>query len=297
MFFRIALFNLETYYLSLFDQEGMTARLKIHPFSLSNTLECGQFFRFTHVADTYLVQTSNQIFSLRQKGDLLFYEGVEESVLIKFFRLDEDLDFILNEIDRDPVVHKAIQEYQGMRLIRQDPWECLLSFLCSSAKAVPHIRCIIEHLCRCSGEKVARGNYHSYGFPEPQSIRHPLQLKSINAGFRTAYLLKVSQCIDRSQLLSLKDFPYEKAKQTLMRLSGVGKKVADCVLLYSLDFLQAFPIDTWIKKGLQASYFAGQQVGTKEMEEFVSNHFGPFAGYAQLYLYHFWRHHPVSLRT
>ena len=142
-----------------------------------------------------------------------------------------------------------------------------------------------------------KGNYLSYGFPETQSIRNPLQLKSVKAGFRTAYLLKVSQCIDRSQLLSLKDFPYEKAKQKLMRLSGVGEKVADCVLLYSLDFLQAFPIDTWVKKGLQNAYFVDQKVGMKEMEEFGSNHFGPFAGYAQLYLYHFWRHHPFSLGT
>jgi N-glycosylase/DNA lyase len=244
------------------------------------------------VTDTYLVQTSDRIFSLWQKGDLLFYDGVEESFLIRFFRLGEDFDSILKEIDRDPVVHQAIQRYRGMRLIRQDPWECLLSFLCSSAKAVPHIRCIIEQLCKSSGEKMVRGNYLGYGFPEPQSIRNPLQLESVKAGFRTGYLLKVSQCIDRSQLLSLKGLPYQKAKQELMRLAGVGKKVADCVLLYSLDFLEAFPIDTWIKKGLQYTYFDGKRVGEKETEEFVSNHFGRFAGYAQLYLYHFWRHHP-----
>ncbi|MGD0918111.1 MAG: DNA glycosylase [Thermodesulfobacteriota bacterium] len=268
----------------------MTARLQIHSFSLNHTFECGQFFRFTKVTDTYLVQTRDRVFSLWQKGDLLFYDGVEESFLINFFRLDEDLDFILREIDRDPVVHQAIQRYRGMRLIRQDPWECLLSFLCSSAKAVPHIRCIIEHLCRSSGNKVAWGNYLGYGFPEPQFIRNPIQLESVKAGFRTGYLLKTSRCIDRGQLLSLKGFPYQRAKQELMRLRGVGKKVADCVLLYSLDFLEAFPIDTWIKKGLQHTYFDRRRVGQRETEEFVSKHFGPFAGYAQLYLYHFWRH-------
>jgi N-glycosylase/DNA lyase len=75
-----------------------------------------------------------------------------------------------------------------------------------------------------------------------------------------------------------------------MTFSGVGKKVADCTLLYSLDFLEAFPIDTWIKKGLQKSYFRGKKTGEKAMEEFVSKHFGPYAGYAQLYLYQFWRH-------
>jgi N-glycosylase/DNA lyase len=269
----------------------MTARLRIPHFSLRQTLECGQFFRFTKVLDTYIVHSSDRIFSLWQKGDIVFYEGVEEPLLIHFFRLDEDFGSMLKEIDRDPVIHQAIRKYQGMRLIRQDPWECLLSFLCSSAKAVPHIRCIIEHVCRSSGEKVAWGNYVGYRFPEPQSIRNPLQLESAGAGFRTNYLVNASRCMDRNQLLLLKDLPYQTAREKLMRLSGVGKKVADCTLLYSLDFLEAFPMDTWIKKGLQKTYFRGRNAGEKAMEEFVSNHFGLYAGYAQLYLYHFWRNH------
>jgi N-glycosylase/DNA lyase len=77
-----------------------------------------------------------------------------------------------------------------------------------------------------------------------------------------------------------------------MNLSGVGKKVADCVLLYSLDFLEAFPMDTWIKKGLQRDYLNGKRVGEKALESFLSDHFGPYAGYAQLYLYHYWRNQP-----
>jgi len=270
----------------------MTARLRLNPFSLKDTLECGQFFRFTKVMDTYIVQSSERIFSLWQKGDFLFYDGVEESFLIHFFRLDEDLDSILEGIDQDPTIHQAIQTYRGMRLIRQDPWECLLSFLCSSAKAIPHIRSMIELLCRSSGKKVVFGNYKGYLFPEPYSIKTPLQLEPVRAGFRTSYLVEVSRCVDRNLLLSLKDLTYKEARQKLMSLPGVGKKIADCTLLYSLDFLQAFPIDTWIKKGLQKDYFGEKKVGEKKMEEFVSNHFGPYAGYAQLYLYHYWRNHP-----
>jgi N-glycosylase/DNA lyase len=95
--------------------------------------------------------------------------------------------------------------------------------------------------------------------------------------------------MDRKQLFSLKGLSYRDARQALMTLSGVGKKVADCTLLYSLDFLEAFPIDTWIKKGLEKVYFGGRRTGEKKMEEFVSNHFGRYAGYAQLYLYHYWR--------
>jgi len=270
----------------------MSSRLRIPLFSLSDTLECGQFFRFTKVMGAYLVQSSNRIFSLHQEGDSLFYEGVDESFLIHFFRLDEDLGSILKEIDRDPLVHKAIQKYRGLRLIRQDPWECLISFLCSSAKAIPHIRSMIEAFCKSSGKKILWGNYLGYEFPEPHCIETPLQLESVRAGFRTSYLLKASHCIDRGGLVALKGLSYQDARQALMGLSGVGKKIADCTLLYSLDFLEAFPIDTWIKKGLQKVYFDGRRVGEKEMEDFVSNHFGALAGYAQLYLYHFWRHHP-----
>ena len=79
-----------------------------------------------------------------------------------------------------------------------------------------------------------------------------------------------------------------------MDFRGVGKKVADCILLYSLDFLEAFPIDTWIKKGLETTYFCGRRVAEKKTEEFVSNHFGPYGGYAQLYLYHYWRNHKTD---
>jgi N-glycosylase/DNA lyase len=238
---------------------------------------------------TYLVQSSNHLFSLWQKGDILYYEGVEENFLIHFFRLDENLDSILKEIDRDPFIHEAIQKYRGMRLIRQDPWECLLSFLCSSAKSIPHIRRIIESLCRISGEKISSGTYLGYRFPEPTCIRSEVQLKSVGAGFRTSYLVTASQCVDRNRLLALRDLPYREARQQLMGFRGVGKKVADCTLLYSLDFLEAFPIDIWIKRGLEKIYFGRRKTPEKKMEEFVSNHFGPYAGYAQLYLYHYWR--------
>ena len=269
----------------------MTSRLRIPRFSVQPTLECGQFFRFTKILDTYILQSSDRIFSLRQGGDFLFYEGVEESFLVNFFRLDEDLDLIYNEIDRDPFIHAAIEKYQGLRMIRQDPWECLICFLCSSAKAISHIRAMIEVLCKSSGSKVSWGNFIGYQFPEPHCIETPLQLEPVRAGFRTKYLVKASQCIDRSRLLALKSLPYKEAREELMRLSGVGKKVADCTLLYSLDFLQAFPMDTWIKKGLREIYFKGRKTSERTMEEFVSDHFGRYAGYAQLYLFQFWRHH------
>lgn len=270
----------------------MSRSLRIESFSLKETLESGQFFRFTKVEDSYLIQSHGRLFLLSQKDDLLFYEGVEKEFLIRFLRLEDDIYRILLGIDRDPVIHQAIQKYYGMRLIRQDPWECLLSFLCSPAKTIPQIRALIESLCQTAGEKVCWKFHIGYRFPEPFSIKSPIELESIRAGFRTKALFRIHQEVNREKLISLKKLPYEEARKKLMGYSGVGRKVADCVLLYGLDFLQAFPMDTWIKRGLQKFYFKGQRVSQNELERFVSDHFGPYAGYAQLYLYHFWRNHP-----
>ena len=274
-------------------KHGKTLQLEIPSFSLKETLECGQFFRFTKTLDSYLVQSYDRMFALRQEGNILFSDGVEESLIRKMFRLDDDFASIVREIDRDPVIHRAIQKYHGMRLIRQDPWECLFSFLCSSAKRVDHIRCMIESLCRCSERKIRFRNNIAYGFPEPLTLQSAPSLGGIGAGFRAAYLTGANQFMDRGKLLDLKELPYHEARQELMGLSGVGEKIADCILLYSLDFIEAFPIDTWMKKGLQKAYFHGKRATAREMEQFAADHFGPCAGYAQLYLFHYWRHHPM----
>ena len=213
-------------------EKGKTLQLKIPSFSLKETLECGQFFRFTKVLDSYLVQSYDRMFVLRQEGDILFSDGVEESFIRKMFRLEDDFDSILREIDRDPIIHQAIQKYRGMRLIRQDPWECLFSFLCSSAKRVDHIRCMIESLCRCSGRKIQFGNNISYGFPEPLSHSNLSSLGGIGAGFRTSYLANANQCIDREKLLHLKELPYHEARQELD--ASVRGREEDCRLYPSL---------------------------------------------------------------
>lgn len=272
----------------------MTKRLRLSPFSLKDTIECGQFFRFTKVENTYLIQTSNRIFSLWQKEDLLYYDGVEESFLSQFFRLEDDFEDILKRINLDPVICQAIRRYRGLRLIRQDPWECLISFLFSSAKAIPNIRCLIEALCRVSGRKVAQGSHISYGFPAPAFFHCNSIPREVRAGFRITHLIETGRSINRDQLFLLKKLDYEQARKELMQLRGVGKKIADCVLLYSLDFLEAFPMDTWIKRGLEKSYFSGEKMGEKGMEDFVRSHFGPYGGYAQLYLYHYWRNYGFS---
>jgi N-glycosylase/DNA lyase len=203
--------------------------------------------------------------------------------------LDDDLEEVCRQIGKDPFIERAIAFYQGLRLIRQDPWECLVSFLCSSVKNIPHIKCILENLCRYYGKPVTFDNYRGYGFPSPEQISEARDLERIKVGFRARYLVETSRRAKSMDLGTLRKLEYREAKKELMTLPGVGEKIADCVLLYSLDFTEAFPVDTWIRKAMHRGYHGGKKVSDRAIREFAQGYFGKYAGYAQQYLYHFAR--------
>jgi N-glycosylase/DNA lyase len=263
--------------------------LGIRDFNLHDTLNSGQLFRYIAFVDHYLIHAGNHLFKIWQKGERIFFEGVEEEFISRFFRLEDDLEGIYGQIGKDPFIGKAIELYRGLRLIHQDPWECLVSFLCSSAKNIPHIKCIVENLCRHYGKPVSLDNYRGYGFPSPDQISDGRDLERIKAGFRTRYLLEASRRVKSMDLRALGKLEYRDAKKELMTLPGVGEKVADCVLLFSLDFTEAFPVDTWIRKAMHRGYHGGKKVSDRGIREFAQGYFGKYAGYAQQYLYHFAR--------
>jgi N-glycosylase/DNA lyase len=259
-------------------------------------LKSGQLFRYIGIGDHFLVHAGNHLFKIWQKGGRIFFEGVGEEFVSRFFRLDDNLDEIYSQIGKDPFSTRAIELYRGLRLIRQDPWECLVSFLCSSAKNIPHIKCIVEGLCRHSGETVSLGYYRGYGFPTPSQIAEGGDLERIKAGFRARYLLGISRRTTLRELEELRRLEYRDAKKELMALPGVGEKIADCVLLYSLDFTEAFPVDTWIRKAMRVGYYGGKNLPDRRIRKFAQGYFGRYAGYAQLYLYHFARNQPTYRR-
>ncbi|UCD72376.1 MAG: hypothetical protein JSW70_05110 [Syntrophobacterales bacterium] len=263
--------------------------LEVRDFSLHYTLNSGQLFRYVSFGDHYLIHAGSRLFKIWQKAGRIFFEGAAEEFISRFFRLDDDLEEIYRQINRDPFIGEAIDLYRGLRLIRQDPWECLVSFLCSSAKNIPHIKCILEGLCRHYGQPVSLGNYRGYGFPSPDQISEGRDLGRIKAGFRTRYLLEISGRTISMDLRALGRLEYRDAKKELMAFPGVGEKIADCVLLYSLDFNEAFPVDTWIRKAIHLGYHKGKNLTDRKIREFAQGYFSQYAGYAQQYLYHFVR--------
>ena len=263
--------------------------LETSDFNLNSTLNSGQLFRYVSFPDHYLIHAGSHLFKIWQKGGRIFFDGAGREFVSRFFRLDDDMEEIYRQIGKDDFIGRAIELYRGLRLIRHDPWECLVSFLCSSVKNIPHIKCIVEHLCRHYGPKVSLGNYRGYGFPRPDRIREGGDLESIKAGFRARYLLEISRRVKSMDLTALGKLEYRDAKRELTAFPGVGEKIADCVLLYSLNFAEAFPVDTWIRRAIRIGYHGKNNLPDRRIREFAQGYFGRYAGYAQLYLYHFVR--------
>ena len=178
-----------------------------------------------------------------------------------------------------------------MRVLRQDPWECLVSFICSSASNIPRITGNIESICRSFGKPLDGTSSGLHAFPAPEALAvdgAAKRMRELGLGYRAEYIEATSRSIAAGEvdLMSLRDAPYETALDELVSLDGVGDKVANCVMLFSLDKPEAFPVDTWIDKAVHEWYLQGAKLTRTKMRLWAMEHFGGYAGYANHYLFH-----------
>ena len=278
------------------------------PFSLEHTLRCGQLFRWEKLGDWWYGVVEDKVVKARQIADKLIFQTFPEKTNAEFienyFRLDDDLPAILSQINKDEHVRRAIERCHGLRISRQEPWECLISYICATYKNIPAIKNMILNLSKRFGKKTTFNGHDFYAFPKPSDLAHASleEIRSCKLGFRAERVLETSKILDREEfnLEDLRKMDYAKAKQKLLSLPGVGQKVADCVLLFSLDKLEAFPVDIWIKRAVlefYQSYFersfvkrvSGKSSITpseyKTISSFGREYFGKYAGYAQEYLF------------
>ncbi len=264
-------------------------KMKVKDFNLEHTLECGQIFRINRVDGWYYVNARDKFFKISQVKNEIEFHCVNKEFIIHFFSLNENLSKILKEINKDKYIEKSIDKYRGLRIIKQDPWECLISFICSSASNIPRIKSKLKALSESFGNKVSVDGVCNYAFPTPGNINNYKEILNAKTGFRAKYIFEANNSVNIKNLNSLKKLPYKSAKNKLKKINGVGDKVADCVLLFSLGFNQAFPVDTWIKKTMQLLYFDNTTISNEKIREFGLEYFGTYAGYAQQYLFMFSR--------
>ncbi len=281
-----------------------TRRFPAKNYSLQETLTSGQTFRwrrhnnqwFGLVRDHWVRAATDAntliLFAARPKPDW--------KLLRHYFQTDIDIDAVAEQFPPDPPLQTAVAKCRGLRLLRQDPWETLASFILSSNKQIPHIAQIIEALCRYFQQTLSalEGCPSLCQFPSPEAVASisERRLRRLKMGYRAPYLREAAKAVATRavDLDAIGRLPYPSAREALLRLPGVGPKIADCVLLFAYGKQEAFPIDVWIKRALEKLYFQGQPVPRAALEQFAAQHFAPFNGYAQQYLFHYMRNNRVA---
>ena len=246
--------------------------------------ECGQCFRFNKISESeYVIFAQNRSLTIRKQDEnWLFLDITEEEFngkFVRYFDLERNYGEIIKGYSGDENITRAAKSGSGIRIFRQDAFETIISFIISANNNIPRIKKIIEALCKLLGERVG----DSYAFPTPGSIVSAgiEGLAPIKAGFRTKYIVDAAQKVASGEisLEYIQNCGYIEALNELKKIKGVGDKVANCVLLFGFGYLNAFPVDVWVKRVINKYYGEG----------FDPDVFGEYAGVAQQYLFYYER--------
>ncbi|MDA1127173.1 MAG: DNA glycosylase [Chloroflexi bacterium] len=267
------------------------------PFDLGSSLESGQAHRWEKVDGWYYGVVREEFIQIRQRDKVVEFssgpspEATAAAMLRDYFRFDDDLDAIYSDIVRDDRVAAMVNKYPGLRILRTEPWECLVAFICSANNNIARIHQLMERMSEELGRPLSLNGQTRYTFPSPADLVEAgeSELRRLGLGFRAPYVDQAASAVleGKLDLAALVRMPYPEAKAALMEIKGIGSKIADCVAVFSLEKLEAFPIDVWIRRALSEWYFPGQKTPPdRVLLEWAQEHFGRYGGYSQQYLFH-----------
>lgn len=252
---------------------------------LDHTLSCGQAFRWRKVGRAWEGVIEGRSVRLWQRERGIEVESdLPNDRLEWYFRADDDYEKIIKDISKEAYVASLVQRFPGLRLLRQDPWECSASYILATFSNIPRIKMMIERICALYGEEIEPG---LHAFPEPKAIaENGERAETCGLGFRCKRFVEYARRVDRGEVdfEELKGAGYEEVHRSLVRLEGVGDKVADCIAVFSLDHLEAFPIDVRIARTLKERYGISGPYG--KISALAREYFGPYAGYSQEFIYY-----------
>jgi N-glycosylase/DNA lyase len=267
-------------------------RLKPEIFNLNYTLDCGQVFRWEWEGDWWTGVVGDHVIRLSQDNEEILVDSkLPPEFFSHYFRLDDNLPLIYESVNKDLLINRAIRKYRGLRLIRQDPWECLISYMLATASSIPTIQKRILLLSQFFGQELEEG-YFSFPAPETLADADLSMLDKCKLGFRTERIKTAAEevCSGNLDLNVLYRLEYRYARDRLMRLRGIGEKVSDCVLLFAFEKMEAFPVDTHIRQIIQHYHiddsFFENCTNLSRMGEWGREYFGHYCGYAQQYLFY-----------
>ncbi len=260
---------------------------------VENSINSGQVFLWKKNKENWYGIDGQDVLKVSKSGRIKSYNNTKTD----FFRKRDDIDRIIKSISKDSTTRKAVKRYLGLRIIEQDPFQCLISFIVSSNSNIQKIKNSLENISRKFGNRVEFENKEFFLFPKPERLAKAAisEIKSCGVGYRAKFIKDAASTVmlKKIDLENLKKSNYQDVKREICQISGIGNKVADCVMLFSLDKLESFPLDRWMIRILERYYSGRFELETKTvtekqyevLHEKIVKHFGPYAGYAQQFLF------------
>ncbi|MFB5632751.1 MAG: DNA-3-methyladenine glycosylase family protein [Nitrosopumilus sp.] len=263
------------------------------PIDVENSINSGQVFLWKKNKDFWYGVNGQDVLQIDKNGKIKSLKNFKTD----FFRNNDNFDKIIKSISKDKTVRNAVKKYPGLRIIKQDPFQCLISFIVSSNSNIQKIKTNLENISQKFGEKTEYKNLEFFLFPDAKTLSKAsiTEIKNCGVGYRAKFIKEASKIFASEKITfdDLKSSNYFDAKKKIRIIPGIGNKVADCILLFSLDKLESFPLDRWMIRILEKYYSKKFQIDTKTitekqyeiLHEKIVDYFGPYAGYAQQFLF------------
>tara|TARA_Y100001960_G_C14775171_1_gene882691 strand:- start:2271 stop:3125 length:855 start_codon:yes stop_codon:yes gene_type:complete len=269
-----------------------------NPLNLAHSLNSGQAFRWRIEKESsqkwFNGIVDNELIKIRRISDeiqLIHNDNFSpiESIF-SYLRLDDDLEEIYQSFENDNILSNASRNFSGMRILRQDPWETIISFMLATASNIPRIQRHIEDLSENFGNALSLNGLERGAFPTPVQLANvgEEKLRQMGIGFRSKNINIVANLVAEKKFdpNKLRTLTYENCLQSLTSLPGIGDKVANCIMLFAIDKIEAFPVDVWIERIIKENYLPDPKVSKTVIRSWAQENFGSNAGYANHYLFH-----------
>lgn len=291
----------------------------VENFKLKHIFECGQIFRFEEIEENhFIVIAFGKLIEVKEKGSsIVLYNTTEKEVndvWIKYFDLNRDYSEIKQELAKDPLLKESIEFGYGVRVLNQDPFEMLLSFIISARNNIPSIKKTVNKISEKWGKEIQYNGKKYHAFPNINEIKDATleEIQDTGASFRSKYIIdtikNVYESIKESNNLKendteqhlkynldyIKSLSDDECHNALQEFKGVGAKVADCIMLFSMEKTSAFPVDVWVKRAM-IHFYGAENSSLNKIRIFGRNKFGKFAGFAQQYLFYYARENKINI--
>lgn len=292
---------------------------EVKNFKLKHIFECGQIFRFWEIEEnSFIVIAFGKLIEIKEEGNnVIIYNTTEEdfnNIWLKYFDLDRDYSLIKEELSKDPLLKQSIEFGYGVRVLNQDPFEMLLSFIISARNNIPSIKKTVNKISIKWGKEIDYKGKTYYAFPSIYEIKDAAleDIQETGASFRSKYIVdtignvynsakeKDKLDMNKENLFSKYDLAYIKSlnddecHNALQEFKGVGSKVADCIMLFSMEKTSAFPVDVWVKRAM-IHFYGAEDSSLNKIRVFGRNKFGKLAGFAQQYLFYYARENKIKI--